>query len=178
MFNHFWNIWYHGGHFKNDSGSRINPYFQGPQRSQNARSTKSWHFELTNTWLSSPTRRGPLTTISGFIPSYTHLQPWLNRVCRGYNYLITRGSPSCSQTLNIQNLQKTFLEIHWFGTPWQTSRFEQLLFMRSPPFHSLRVSFLAPWAQMMSTPAWRNVQLGDIDDITQYISIYSETNLR
>ena len=26
------------------------------------------------------TRRGPLTTISGFIPSYTHLQPWLNRV--------------------------------------------------------------------------------------------------
>ena len=27
------------------------------------------------------TRRGPLTTISGFIPNYTHLQPWLNRVC-------------------------------------------------------------------------------------------------
>ena len=25
------------------------------------------------------TRWGPLTTISGFIPSYTHLQPWLNR---------------------------------------------------------------------------------------------------
>ena len=23
----------------------------------------------------------------GFIPSYTHLQPWLNRVCWGYNYL-------------------------------------------------------------------------------------------
>ena len=41
------------------------------------------------------TRRGPLTTISGFIPSYTHLQPWLNRVCRGYNYLITREAPSC-----------------------------------------------------------------------------------
>ena len=33
--------------------------------------------------------------ISGFIPSYTHLQPWLNRVCWGYNYLITRGAPSC-----------------------------------------------------------------------------------
>jgi len=32
------------------------------------------------------TRRGPLTTISGFIPSYTsytHLQPWLNTVCWG-----------------------------------------------------------------------------------------------
>ena len=27
----------------------------------------------------------------GFIPSYTHLQPWLNRVCWGYNYLITKG---------------------------------------------------------------------------------------
>jgi len=39
------------------------------------------------------TRRGPQTTISGFIPtsSYTHLQPWLNRVCWGYNYLISRG---------------------------------------------------------------------------------------
>ena len=24
------------------------------------------------------------------IPGYTHLQPWLNRVCWGYNYLITR----------------------------------------------------------------------------------------
>ena len=44
----------------------------------------------------NPTRRGPLTTISGFIPSYTHLQPWLNRVCWGYNYLITRGAPSCT----------------------------------------------------------------------------------
>ena len=41
------------------------------------------------------TRWGPLTTISGFIPSYTHSQPWLNRVCWGYNYLITRGGPSC-----------------------------------------------------------------------------------
>ena len=35
---------------------------------------------------------GPLTTVSGFIPS-THLQAWLNRVCWGYNYLITRGGP-------------------------------------------------------------------------------------
>ena len=41
------------------------------------------------------TRWGPLTTISGFIPSYTHLQPWLNRVCWGYNYLITRVAPCC-----------------------------------------------------------------------------------
>ena len=40
-------------------------------------------------------KKGPPTTISGFIPSYTHLQPWLNRVCWGYNYLITRGAPSC-----------------------------------------------------------------------------------
>ena len=37
----------------------------------------------------------PVTTISGFIPSYTHLQPWLNRVCWGCNYLITRGAPCC-----------------------------------------------------------------------------------
>ena len=41
----------------------------------------------------------PLTTISGFIPCYTHLQPWLNRVCWGYNYLITRGGPSCIKKL-------------------------------------------------------------------------------
>ena len=39
------------------------------------------------TFFSDIARRGPLTTISGFIPSYTHLQPWLNRVCWGYNYL-------------------------------------------------------------------------------------------
>ena len=39
-------------------------------------------------------RWGPLTTISRFIPSYTHLQPWSNRVCWGSNYLITRGAPS------------------------------------------------------------------------------------
>ena len=45
------------------------------------------------------TRRGPLTTICGFIPCYTHLQPWLNRVCWGYNYLITRGAPSCIKKL-------------------------------------------------------------------------------
>ena len=45
--------------------------------------------------LTSPTRWNPLTTISGFIPSYTHLQPWLDRVCWGYNYLITRGAPCC-----------------------------------------------------------------------------------
>ena len=45
-------------------------------------------------WLT--TRWGPLTTISGFILSFTRLQPWLNRVCRGCNYLITRGAPSCN----------------------------------------------------------------------------------
>ena len=46
-------------------------------------------------WFWMCTRWGPLTTISGFIPSYTHLQPWSNRVCWRYNYLITRGAPSC-----------------------------------------------------------------------------------
>ena len=45
---------------------------------------------MLKVWWSSWSRRGPLTTISGFIPSYTHVQPWLNRVCWGYNYLITR----------------------------------------------------------------------------------------
>ena len=42
----------------------------------------------------SCTRWGPLTaltTISGFIPAYTHLKPWLNRVCWVYSDLITRG---------------------------------------------------------------------------------------
>ena len=33
----------------------------------------------------------PLTTICRFLPSYTHLQPWLNMACWGYSYLITRG---------------------------------------------------------------------------------------
>ena len=47
---------------------------------------KTSHSRLLN----PDSRWGPLTTISGFIPSYTHLQPWLNRVCWGYNYLITR----------------------------------------------------------------------------------------
>ena len=50
--------------------------------------------------LKFPTRWGPRTTISGFIPSYTHLQPWLIRVCWGYNYLITRGAPSCMISRN------------------------------------------------------------------------------
>ena len=35
--------------------------------------------------------REPLTTITGFIPSFTRLQPWLNRVCWGCNCLITKG---------------------------------------------------------------------------------------
>ena len=49
-------------------------------------------------------KMGPLqvTTISGFIPSYTHLQAWLNRVCWGYNYPITgQGATSCNwESLN------------------------------------------------------------------------------
>ena len=35
----------------------------------------------------------PNFTISGCIPRYTHLQPWLNRVCWGCNYHITRWAP-------------------------------------------------------------------------------------
>ena len=50
----------------------------------------------------------PRTTISGFIPSYTHLQPWLNRVCWGYNYLITRQAPSCLCFLSVGILKHTF----------------------------------------------------------------------
>ena len=42
------------------------------------------------------------STISGFIPGYTHLQPWLNRVCWGCNYLTTRGAPSCIQVQTLQ----------------------------------------------------------------------------
>ena len=57
---------------------------------------KVWQYSWFNMMKNhSHTRRAPLTTISGFIPSYSHLQPWLNKVCRGYNYLITRGAPSC-----------------------------------------------------------------------------------
>ena len=48
----------------------------------------------------------------GFIPSYTHLQPWLNRVCWGYNYLITRGAPSCNNEKDstIHHFKGTFGE--------------------------------------------------------------------
>ena len=46
------------------------------------------------------TRWGPLTNISGFIPSYTHLQPWLNRGYWNYSCLITRGAPSCMTDFN------------------------------------------------------------------------------
>ena len=36
-----------------------------------------WQAYFTNRLVPPPpTRRGPRTTISGFIPSYTHLQPW------------------------------------------------------------------------------------------------------
>ena len=49
------------------------------------------------------TRWGPLTTISGFMPGYTHLQPWLHRVCWGYNYLITRGALPCMVALALNH---------------------------------------------------------------------------
>ena len=47
-------------------------------------------------WICTYRKGPPNYYISGFIPSYTHLQPWLDRVCWGYNYLITRGAPSCT----------------------------------------------------------------------------------
>ena len=58
-----------------------------------------------------PARWGPLTTISGFIPSYTHLQPWLNRVWWGYNYLITRGGPFLwhPKAIWVSNEESNFL---------------------------------------------------------------------
>ena len=44
-----------------------------------------------------PYKKGPPNYYKWMkIPSYTHLQPWLNRVCWGYNYLITTGGPSCT----------------------------------------------------------------------------------
>ena len=60
------------------------------------RCVKKWHTMFSRlVYISGQTRWGPLITISGFIRSQTHLQPWLNRVCLGYNYLITgRGAPS------------------------------------------------------------------------------------
>ena len=53
-------------------------------------------------------------TVSGFIPSYTHLQPWLDRVCWGYNYLITRGAPSCLMTLFCMEFLGRRIQISWF----------------------------------------------------------------
>jgi len=53
-------------------------------------------------------------TVSGFIPSYTHLQPWLDRVSWGYNYLITRGAPSCLMTLFCMEFLTCRIQISWF----------------------------------------------------------------
>ena len=56
----------------------------------------SWYPDFITELYYIPYKMGhPKPTIRGFIPSYTRLQPWLNRVCWGYNYLITRGAPSC-----------------------------------------------------------------------------------
>ena len=56
------------------------------------------------------------------IPSYTHLQPWLNRVCWGYNYLITRGAPSCM-------VHGSFVWIHRRNPP---NRYQQLPCFKGP----------------------------------------------
>ena len=68
---------------KNEGSSHHNHHWQEKRVWKVRR--KMWFFDRAG-----HTRWGPLTTISGFISSYTHLQPWLNRVCWGYNYLITR----------------------------------------------------------------------------------------
>ena len=41
-------------------------------------------------------KNGPPNYYKWIYLNYTHLQPWLNRVCWGYNYLIIRGAPSCN----------------------------------------------------------------------------------
>ena len=65
-----------------------------------------------------PTRWGPLTTISRFIPSYNHLQPWLNRVCWGYNYLITRGAPFLNhQAKRLDHQPSVGLDSQELGQP-------------------------------------------------------------
>ena len=71
------------------------PWSEGPDLGRGWQPYKFDHGPWSFSPLSSPARWGPLTTKSGFIPSYTRLQPWLNRACWGYNYLITRGAPCC-----------------------------------------------------------------------------------
>ena len=52
---------------------------------------------LISTYQSLSTRWGPRSLLFSWmnIPSYTYLQPWSNKVCWGYNYLIPRAAPSC-----------------------------------------------------------------------------------
>ena len=71
----------------------------------------TWRFYLAKKKYTSAmdcgcTRRGPLTTISEFIPNYTHLQPWLNRVCWGYNYLILGGPLLVTKGEKTANYEK------------------------------------------------------------------------
>ena len=51
------------------------------------------------------TRWDPLTTnYYKWIYPYTYLQSWLNRVCWGYNYLLTRAAPSCRWFFRVFSL--------------------------------------------------------------------------
>ena len=56
-------------------------------------STEKWtpHFQKLTRW-------GPRSLLFSWI---YYLQPWLNRVCWGYNYLMTRGALSWPQTKNM-----------------------------------------------------------------------------
>ena len=70
---------------------------------EEARYEKEWSNKENSRWPKSLVLQDgpPNYYFRGFIPSYTHLQPWLNRVCWGYNYLITRGAPSCKGLLDV-----------------------------------------------------------------------------
>ena len=83
-------------------------------------------------------KKGPPNYCKWIYPySYTHLQPWLNRVWWGYNYLMTgRGAPSCTSLGIILQVEKSH---HFFGI---------LLFLSTRPWWNLA---LMSWVWRLTT---------------------------
>ena len=107
--------------FGKEAPTNIETNRNGPTKKKNdetkrtAFASKAW---ITSQW--RPNDRSPKTT--GKIASvtrrgldlslvFTHLQPWLNRVCWGYNYLITRGGPF----LYVTRYTSSFLPLEAFS---------------------------------------------------------------
>ena len=87
-----------------------------------------WHVSQDQRWEdhSRDPNLDPNKMGSGFIPSYTHLQPWLNRVCWGYNYITTRGAPSWTKPNSKFPIGST--DFPWWRPPISTPRIPMELY--------------------------------------------------